>query len=94
MGDMYSLEFHYDQVILEHPNVSMSAQAFTLEIICRTANKNNVILEAFQDKTGYSRLQLYNLEEDVERNTLFYEEKSIIWVPTMIFLNTRNRVYL
>ena len=37
-----------------------------------------------------SRLQLYNLKEDVEMNTLVYEEKSIVWVPTIIFSNTRQ----
>ena len=30
----------------------MSARAFTLEIICRTANTTNVILEAFEDNTA------------------------------------------
>ena len=37
-----------------------------------------------------SRLQLYNLKEDIEMNTLVYEEKSIIWVPTIIFSNTKG----
>ena len=37
-----------------------------------------------------SRLQLYNLKEDMEMNTLVNEEKSIIWVPTIIFSNTRE----
>ena len=37
-----------------------------------------------------SRLQFYNLKEDIEMNTLSFTEKSSIWVPTIIFANTRN----
>ena len=37
-----------------------------------------------------SRLQFYNLKEDMEMNTLVYDEKLSIWVPTIIFSNTRE----
>ena len=37
-----------------------------------------------------SRQQFFNLKEDVEMNTLTLEEKSNIWVPTIIFSNTRD----
>ena len=37
-----------------------------------------------------SRLQYYNLKEDTDMNTLIFEEKSIVWVPKIIFSNTRE----
>ena len=37
-----------------------------------------------------SRLQFYNLKEDIEMNTLIAAEKSMIWVPTIVFSNTRQ----
>ena len=37
-----------------------------------------------------SRLQFYNLKEDMEMNSLIFQEKSDIWVPTIIFSNTRE----
>ena len=37
-----------------------------------------------------SRIQFYNLKEDVEMNTLANRERSIIWVPTIIFSNTEE----
>ena len=37
-----------------------------------------------------SRLQFFNLKEEFEMNTLTYDEKSNIWVATVIFSNTRD----
>ena len=37
-----------------------------------------------------SRLEFYNLKTDIEMNTLIFEEKTKIWVPTIIFSNTRQ----
>ena len=37
-----------------------------------------------------SRLQFYNLKEDEELNTLMFSEKQQIWVPTILFSNTRD----
>ena len=37
-----------------------------------------------------SRLQFYNLKPDQEMNTLVYEEKSVIWIPRILFSNTKN----
>ena len=37
-----------------------------------------------------SRLQFYNLKHDIDMNTLSTAEKSIIWVPKIVFSNTRE----
>ena len=37
-----------------------------------------------------SRLQFYNLKKDADMNMLVHEDKTIIWIPTIIFSNTRN----
>ena len=37
-----------------------------------------------------SRIQFYNLKEDMDMNSLLLEEKAAIWVPKIIFSNTRN----
>ena len=37
-----------------------------------------------------SRLQFYNLKKDLEMNSLVLAEKAAIWVPKIIFSNTRN----
>ena len=39
-----------------------------------------------------SRLDFYNLKLDVDLNTLSNDEKSMIWVPTIIFSNTRQDI--
>ena len=39
-----------------------------------------------------SRLLFYNLKDDEEMNSLLYEEKQKIWVPSIIFQNTENEL--
>ena len=37
-----------------------------------------------------SRMQFYNLKEDEELNTLVYSDKQSIWVPSILFSNTKD----
>ena len=37
-----------------------------------------------------SRLSYYNIKEDQELNSLIYFERQQIWVPTILFSNTRE----
>ena len=39
-----------------------------------------------------SRLTFYNLKIDSEMNTLIYAESQMIWVPTILFFNTKNHM--
>ena len=43
-----------------------------------------------EQKWRDSRLQYYNLKNDEELNTLTFSEKKKIWVPTILFSNTRE----
>ena len=38
-----------------------------------------------------SRLQFYNLKDDVNMNSLLFEEKQKLWVPSVIFQNTKDQ---
>ena len=39
-----------------------------------------------------SRLQYYNLKDDEKMNSLLYEEKQRLWVPRIIFQNTKSQL--
>ena len=39
-----------------------------------------------------SRLQFYNLKDNIDMNSLLYEEKQKLWVPKIVFDNTESRV--
>ena len=43
-----------------------------------------------QESWNDSRLQYYNLKEDEDLNTLFFSEKQQVWVPRILFSNTRE----
>ncbi len=38
-----------------------------------------------------SRLDYYDLNEDYKKNMFTFEEKSLIWIPSLIFPNTLKR---
>ena len=43
-----------------------------------------------EEKWLDSRLQFYNLKKDQEMNTLVFEEKNMIWIPRILFSNTKD----
>ena len=53
---------------------------------------NNMISLKFDLQATWfdSRLTFYNLKIDSEMNTLIYAESQMIWVPTILFFNTKN----
>ena len=53
--------------------------------------QNMIVLKFDLEATWFdSRLNFYNLKIDAEMNTLIYAEKQKIWVPTILFSNTRQ----
>ena len=70
-------------------NVTLSVN---IQNILDIQEVNNVLILKFDLESAWvdSRLDLYNLKEDEEMNTLSYKEKKKIWVPRIFFKNTRE----
>ena len=73
----------------EKLNVTLSVDVQTILNIDEVSQIMNLKFD-LEEVWVDSRLQFFNLKEDVEMNTLVYNEKSIIWVPKIIFSNTRE----
>ena len=93
-------------MIQQHDEHSLSSMTSGYNIIqqnipeCRTAIQYITDIQEVQQVLGLkfdleekwlgSRLQFYNRKPDEEMNTLVVDEKDMIWIPRILFSNTKN----
>ena len=71
--------------------VEVSGKVWTILDIQEVAQVTKIQFELTL-KWFDARLQFYNLKENIEMNSLLYEEKQKIWVPRIIFRNTESQI--
>merc|ERR1712128_383616 len=75
----------------ERVNVTLSLEVISilnLQEVDQVLSMKFDLLKVWLD----SRLDFYNLKTDMEMNSLVLAEKAAIWVPKIIFSNTRNDI--
>ena len=71
--------------------VEVSGQVWTILDIREVGQLTNIQFELVL-KWFDARLQFYNLKDNAKMNTLLYEEKQKLWVPRIIFQNTKAQL--